>query len=295
MDLALAHVEEDLGRTAALEIARHLVMFVRRPGGQSQFSPLLEMQAADRRTLARLVSRARPDDPQSPIVVSIPTRHQPTGGRPMLPNTIAGISIPDSALAVEATELVRDTESELLFDHSLRVYLFGALQGRRLGFSYDPELLYIGAIFHDLGLTEKYRSPDERFEVDGANAARRFLERHGVPESSIEVVWDAIALHTTPGIPKWKKPEVALVTAGVELDVLGLGYDDVPSDAREQVLAAFPRVDFKRRIVRAFADGIAHKPQTAFGNVKADVLEKLLPGYVRPNFCEMIAGSPFRD
>jgi hypothetical protein len=213
----------------------------------------------------------------------------------MLPKQIAGIPIPDSALAAEATELVRDNESDLLFDHSLRVYVFGALQGRKRGLSYDPELLYIGAIFHDLGLTEKYRSPDERFEVDGANAARQFLKRHGVPEASIDVVWDAIALHTTPGIPKWKKPEVALLTAGVELDVLGLGYDDVSAEAREQILTAFPRVDFKRQIVRAFADGIAFKPQTAFGNVKADVLDKMLPGYVRPNFCEMIAGSPFRE
>jgi len=213
----------------------------------------------------------------------------------MLPKQIAGISIPDSALAVEATELVRDTESQLLFDHSLRVYLFGALRGRRRGLAYDPEMLYIGAIFHDLGLTEKFRSPDERFEVDGANAARRFLERHGVPESSIELVWDAIALHTTPGIPKWKKPEVALVNAGVELDVVGLGFDEVSDEAREQILSAFPRVDFKRRIVEAFADGIKHKPETAFGNIKADVMEKMLPGYVRPNFCEMIAASPFRD
>jgi hypothetical protein len=213
----------------------------------------------------------------------------------MLPKQIAGITIPDSALAAEATELVRDTESDLLFDHSLRVYLFGALQGRRLGLRYDHELLYIGAIFHDLGLTEKYRSADERFEVDGANAARRFMEQHGLPEAEIDIVWDAIALHTTPGIPRWKKPEVALLTAGVELDVLGLGYNDVSPEAREQILAAFPRVDFKRRIVRAFADGIAHKPQTAFGNVKADVLERLLPGYVRPNFCRMIDDSPFRD
>jgi hypothetical protein len=213
----------------------------------------------------------------------------------MLPKQVAGIAIPDSKLATEATELVRDTESDLLFDHSLRVYLFGALQGRRLGLSYNSELLYIGAIFHDLGLTEKYRSPAERFEVDGANAARHFMEQHGLPEPGIEIVWDAIALHTTPNIPRWKKPEVALVTAGVELDVLGLGYDDVSAEAREQVLAAFPRVDFKRSIVRAFADGIKHKPDTAFGNVKADVLEKLVPGYVRPNFCEMIAGSPFRD
>jgi HD domain len=208
---------------------------------------------------------------------------------------IAGISIPDSSLATEATELVRDTESDLLFDHSLRVYLFGSLKGRRIGLKFDPELLYIGAIFHDMGLTEKYRSPAERFEVDGANLARDFLRKHGVAEASVELVWDAIALHTTPGIPKWKKPEVALVTAGVELDVLGLGYEDISAPEREQVLAAFPRVDFKRSIVRAFADGIKHKPETAFGNVKADVLAAMLPGYVRPNFCEMIAASPFQN
>jgi hypothetical protein len=217
------------------------------------------------------------------------------GRSALLPKNIAGISIPDSALAVEATELVRDTESDLLFDHSLRVYLFGALQGRRHGLKFDPELLYIGAIFHDMGLTEKYRSPSERFEVDGANLAKVFLQKHGVSEASIDVVWDAIALHTTPGIPKWKKPEVALVTAGVELDVLGLGYDELSESERQQVLAAFPRVDFKRSIVRAFADGIKHKPETAFGNVKADVMAALLPGYVRPNFCEMIAASPFQE
>ena len=190
---------------------------------------------------------------------------------------------------------MRDTESDLLFDHSVRVYLFGALQGRRLGLKYDPELLYFGAIFHDMGLTEKYRSPAERFEVDGANLAREFLQKHGVSEASIDVVWDAIALHTTPGIPQWKKPEVALVTAGVELDVLGLGYDEISDHDRQQVLAAYPRVDFKRSIVRAFADGIKHKPETAFGNVKADVMAKMLPGYIRPNFCEMIANSPFED
>jgi HD domain len=213
----------------------------------------------------------------------------------MLPKQIAGVPIPDSALAVEATELVRDTESDLLFDHSLRVYLFGALQGRRHELKYDPELLFIGAVFHDMGLTEKYRSATERFEVDGANLAREFLQSHGVSQASIDLVWDAIALHTTPGIPKWKKPEVALVTAGVELDVLGLGYDEISESDRQQVLAAFPRVDFKRNIIRAFADGIKHKPDTAFGNVKADVMAAMLPGYVRPNFCEMIAASPFRE
>jgi hypothetical protein len=148
-------------------------------------------------------------------------------------------------------------------------------------------------MFHDIGLVEGHRSAHDRFEVDGANAARAFLLSHGVESEAVRIVWDAIALHTTPGIPQHKEPEVALVTAGVELDVLGLGYDDITPEARNAVLAAFPRVDFKERIIQAFADGIAHKPETAFGNVKSDVLAEKLPGYVRPNFCTLIRSSRF--
>lgn len=210
-----------------------------------------------------------------------------------LPSTIAGVKIPDSALAAEATEYIRDIESDLLFNHSLRVFVFGSLQGRQRDLAFDPELLYIGAMFHDVGLVEGHRSPSDRFEVDGANAAREFLQRHGLPAEAVRIVWDAIALHTTPGIPQHKESEVALVTAGVELDVLGLGYDDLSAAQRDEVLGVFPRVDFKQQIIQAFGAGIAHKPETAFGNVKADVLERTLPGYVRPNFCDLILGSAF--
>jgi hypothetical protein len=210
-------------------------------------------------------------------------------------SSIAGIAIPDSALAREATELVRDIESDLLYHHSLRVFVFGSLQGRRRGLPYDPEMLYIGAMFHDVGLVEGHRSAADRFEVDGANAARDFLKERGVPAEAVRVVWDAIALHTTPGIPEHKEPEVALVTAGVELDVLGIGYHELTDAQRAQVLSALPRVDFKHQIIEAFGAGIAHKPHTAFGNVKADVLERTLPGYRRPNFCELILASPFAE
>jgi hypothetical protein len=206
---------------------------------------------------------------------------------------IAGIAIPDSTLARDTTAFVRDVESDLLYHHSLRVFIFGSLHGRRRGLSYDPELLYVGAMFHDVGLVEGHRSPSDRFEVDGANAARDFLAARGVPVDAVRIVWDAIALHTTPGIPEHKEAEVALVTAGVELDVLGIGYDDLSDAQRDEVLSALPRVDFKRQIIQAFGAGIAHKPQTAFGNVKADVLERTLPGYRRPNFCEAILASPF--
>jgi hypothetical protein len=211
----------------------------------------------------------------------------------MTPRTIAGIEIPDSALAREATELIRDAESDLLFDHSLRVFVFGALQGDRRGLAYDPELLYVGAMFHDLGLVEGHRSAHDRFEVDGANAARAFLAAHDIPADAVRVVWDAIALHTTPGIPEHKEPEVALVTAGVELDVLGLGYDTLTDEQRTAILTALPRVNFEEDIISAFAAGIADKPETAFGNVKADVLVEKLPGYERPNFCTLIRASPF--
>jgi HD superfamily phosphodiesterase len=209
--------------------------------------------------------------------------------------TPSPVALPDSRLAREATELIRSVESDLLYHHSLRVYAFGALQGERQGLTYDPELLYIGAMFHDIGLVEGHRSAHDRFEVDGANAARDFLVAHGVTGDALRIVWDAIALHTTPGIPEHKEPEVALVTAGVELDVLGFGYDDIAADDREAVLTAYPRVDFKESIIQAFADGIAHKPETAFGNVKADVMAEKLPGYERPDFCALIRASKHSD
>jgi hypothetical protein len=205
--------------------------------------------------------------------------------------THSPVAIPDSRLAREATELIRSVESDLLYNHSLRVYSFGALQGDRQGLSYDPELLYIGAMFHDIGLVEGHRSAHERFEVDGANAAREFLADHGVTGDALRIVWDAIALHTTPGIPQHKEPEVALVTAGVEFDVLGLGYDDISAEVREAVLAAYPRVDFKESIIQAFADGMAHRPETTFGTMNDDVLAEKLPGFVRSDFCAIIRAS----
>jgi hypothetical protein len=202
------------------------------------------------------------------------------------------IKIPDSNLAREVTEIVRDTESELLFNHSSRVYLFGALAGEHRGLKFNPELLYTGAMFHDMGLTEAHSSTDERFEVDGANAAREFLKRHGITQADIDTVWAAIALHTTPGIPQHMHPIVALVTAGVEMDVLGLAYGEYPDAEREAVVRAFPRTPrFKEDIIQTFYDSIKHKPDTTSGNVKADVLADKDPHFHRGNFCTVIRQS----
>ncbi|MEV7567610.1 HD domain-containing protein [Streptomyces tanashiensis] len=206
--------------------------------------------------------------------------------------------VPDSKLATAATELVRDTTSELIYHHSRRVYLFGALAGRARGLAFDPELLYVGAMFHDLGLGEEHRSGGRRFEVDGAEEAAAFLRAQGADEDAVRRVWTAIALHTTPGIPEFMEPEVALVTAGVEYDVLGIGYDDpaaVTPEDRAAIVAAHPRPDFKRRILAAFAEGIAPRPDTTFGNVKADVLRHFVPGFVPGDFVSTIRGSSWPE
>ena len=158
-------------------------------------------------------------------------------------SNIAGIKVPDSKLARAVTELVRDTETPLLFHHSSRVYYFGALAGKHRGLSFDPELLYAGAMFHDMGLTHQHSSAAERFEVDGANTARDFLRGHGISQTDIDTVWTAIALHTTPGIPQHMHPVVALVTAGVEMDVLGLTYPECSEAEREAVVRAHPRAE----------------------------------------------------
>ena len=208
---------------------------------------------------------------------------------------LAGIVIPDSKLAREITELVRDTESPLLFHHSSRVYYWGALAGKRRGLRFDSELLYTGAMFHDMGLTHQHSSQSDRFEVDGANVARDFLRSHGIAQQDIDTVWTAIALHTTPGIPQHMHPVVALVTAGVEMDVLGLAYSKYSDAEREAVVRAHPRTArFKEDIIRAFYDGIKHKPETTFGNVKADVLADKDPHFTRGNFSSVIRGSAWR-
>ena len=222
----------------------------------------------------------------------IPDRSGTTTGILSQDAVIGGISIPDSRLGRAITEFVRDTETELLFNHSSRVYFFGAIAGQRRGLSFNPELLYAATMFHDIGLMPSHSSADRRFEVDGADAARDFLSGHGIDPSDIEKVWTGIALHTTPGIPEFMHPVVALTTAGVEMDVLGLTYDDYPAEIREGVTAAFPRSPhFKEDIIQAFYDGIRHKPDTTFGNVKADVIADKETHFRRGNFCSVIRCS----
>lgn len=208
---------------------------------------------------------------------------------------IAGITIPDSSIANHATELLLEHGTGFLYNHSLRVFIFSSLNGQRNQLTYDSELLYVSSVFHDLGLTPHYSSPDKRFEVDGANAARDFLKSYGLPKDQIQLVWDTIALHTTIGIAEHKEPEVALMYSGVGLDVMGEGYENLSDVNREEIITAFPRNDFKKKIIPTFFSGFEHKTETTFGNIKADVCAFMIPNFHRKNFCDCILHSPWKE
>jgi len=207
---------------------------------------------------------------------------------------ILGITIPDSLLARDITELIRDTESEMLFQHSRRVYYWGALIGRRQGLAFDPELLYAASMFHDIGITRHYHGSQLRFEVDGANAARDFLRARGIAESEVEKVWLAIALHTTPGIPEHMHPEIALVQAGAGLDMVGRGYDHLTEEERAAVTAACPRGHgFPHEVIDTFYEGLKHRPASTFGTFNDDFLAFKDPGFRRADMCSILLHSPW--
>ncbi|MDE1179887.1 HD domain-containing protein [Paraburkholderia sp.] len=206
--------------------------------------------------------------------------------------TIAGIDLPDSAMAQDATMLIRGMESESMLHHSIRSFLFGALTGQRERTAFDADLLYVGALFHNVGLHPQYRHSPNRFEVDSANAARDFLSRYNVPDVATREVWEAIALHTTPGISEHMPALVALMSAGVQMDVRGARYDDFTAHQRDEIVQAYPRErGFKEALIESYALGMQSRPETTFGTVNADVLDRWDPNYLRMNFCGLVLGS----
>ncbi|GAB3394414.1 HD domain-containing protein [Humibacter soli] len=206
---------------------------------------------------------------------------------------IAGIEIPDTALAVDATRQVAETSSPLLFHHSRRVFLFASLHAGTLGLSPNPELLYVASMFHDTGLHTPATDAVQRFEVDGADNAQRFLLDHGARPEDAALVWSAIALHTTPGIPGRMAPEIALTNLGVLTDALGVRFDDLPPETIDEIVAAHPRGDFKNGFMRAFHDGLKHRPDTTYGTVNADVLERFVPDFRRASMVDRVMNSPW--
>jgi hypothetical protein len=205
---------------------------------------------------------------------------------------IAGIRIPDSRLARQALELTRETSSEWLVHHALRTYVFGSLLAAQKGWEVDAELFFLGAVLHDLGITERGHGP-QRFEVEGADWAERFLIERGLPTERAAIVWDAIALHTSRGIADRKAPEIALVHLGAMMDVAGVGLDALPRTELDETLDALPRLGFKTSIVDAFARTIQANPGTAIHTFVTDLARTCVPGFVCPSMQSLIEGAPF--
>ncbi|AXF05492.1 HD domain-containing protein [Paraburkholderia hospita] len=204
----------------------------------------------------------------------------------------ADIRIPDSKLARDAAQLIRDSEGDFLFQHSTRVYYWAALAGKHRGLSYDPELLYVAAMFHDFGLTAAYGQSHLRFEVDGANAARDFLRSHGISEADSERIWLAIALHTTNGISPQLFPIATLLAEGANMDLVGAGYDDFTAAQRDAVETAYPHPPhFADDFMQALYDSLKHRPETTQGTGLADVMAYKDPNFVRRDFSKLMRNS----
>jgi hypothetical protein len=230
---------------------------------------------------------ARPTFRRPRIVLPVPT--------PALEVQKVQPEVPDTQLTREATGLLHEFSTPLLFNHSHRVFFWANELGRQTGQTFDDELLFVCAAFHDLGLLKKFSSADDRFEVDSANAVRQFLERHEVSAFRIQVAWDAISLHTTPGIAAYKPLEVELLYNGVGLDVLGIGYERFPEDVSKKIVDQYPRVSFKRDIAMAFLGGFEHKTQTTEGTCNEDICSHFIRNYKRSNFYDQIQNSPFQN
>jgi len=207
---------------------------------------------------------------------------------------LAGIKVPDTSLVREAIELARSSSEPYLFNHVMRSWLFGVVLSAGTELAPDPELLAVSAVLHDLGLTDRYAAAD-RFEVDGANAAREFLKDRGVSTQQMQLVWDAIALHTTRSIALHKEPEVAMTHSGIAVDFLGAGLDRVPLDKQRAILAEFPRLEIKNRLQTCLCNVVRRKPETSFDNVLRDFGSRYVEGFTAPSFADLFANAPFSE
>lgn len=204
------------------------------------------------------------------------------------------ISIPDTSMCRTALKFVQATHEPFLLNHVMRTFFFGSLAGQRSSKPIDKEMFFLGAVMHDLGLVEDYVR-DNRFEIDGAEAAASFLRDAGYPDEKVEIVWDAIALHSTLGIPQCKQPEIALVQVGAGIDVGVIPLEIVDSNFVDEILEQYPRAGFKNRMLERVAAVVGRKPQMAIHTFADDVLERHVDGHQRHNFCDVMHVSAFAE
>jgi hypothetical protein len=217
------------------------------------------------------------------------TRREALGAR-----LIAGVSVPDSPLITAALEYAQKLSEPYLFNHAVRSWLFAAKIGHLKGIDYDPEVVAVGTILHDIGLTAGV-SGSNRFEVNGAAAALSFIKERGLSNRRAQLIWDLIALNSTPSIALHKEAEVALGTMGIGLDWGGFGIELIPSADMTAILGAFPRLKMKDKFAETCCRLVAAKPETSADNFLRDFGDRFVPGYRPISAVDLLMNAPFEE
>jgi len=215
-----------------------------------------------------------------------------SSGEP-LPSKVAGIRLVDSRIARTATDLTRSVSPPYLFNHAIRTFLFASLIGRALGQKFDEEVLYLACILHDLGLTRRFEG-DLPFEIQGAEAARQFLQEQAYAQERSAIVWDGIAMHAS-AIGEYKQPEIALVGQGAATDVIEPDFLQIQKNDVEEIVNAFPRLKFKEAFVKTCADVVRKHPLGASSSFMRDIRERYAPEFHSRNFCDRVEQAPFQE
>jgi len=207
---------------------------------------------------------------------------------------LAGVAVPDTPQVDQALEYARAACEPYLFNHVVRSWLFAARLGELQRVAHDAEVVAVGTLLHDITLNERFAGP-RRFEVEAADLARNFAKESGFDARRTQLIWDSVALNSTPSIGMHKEPEVALCTAGIVLDVVGIQYDLIPSGEIATILEAFPRLGMKQRMTRCFCHIAETKPETTYDNFVRDFGERFVPGYKAPSSADFIMNAPFDE
>lgn len=207
---------------------------------------------------------------------------------------LAGVDVPDSAVVVQAIDEARDRCEPYLFNHVMRSWLFATKIAQVRQIEHDAEVVAVGTILHDVTLNETFAGP-RRFEIEAADIVRDFARKAGLAPDRADLVWDSVALNSTPSIGLYKQPEVMLCTAGICLDVVGLQFDTLAPDEIEAIVRAFPRLGMKRRMSKCFCHVAATRPETTYDNFVRDFGERFVPGYQAPSAVDFVACAPFPE
>jgi hypothetical protein len=207
---------------------------------------------------------------------------------------LGGITVIDTPIVARAMDFAKMHSEPYLFNHAVRSWLFAVRLGQLQRIDHDAEVVAVGTLLHDLGLTNSFAGK-KRFEIEGADAARVFAREQGLDGRQVQLIWDTVALNSTPSIAFYKETEVALCTAGIALDYGGVQYDQIPLDEMKSILAEFPRLEMKRRFTDSVCRIVKTRPETTSDNFARDFGERFVPGYKAQSSVDFLMNGPFHE